>query len=131
MLMNFSCKCTFIYLYIDIDLVGDFLCVSLSVSLSLSLLLVALWHPNENLLRPRTLFVSGHLLVLPPLVLLHLTSGSFMIKLVRTFQRTFLDATFIQNTKPFFWIFPILTFPLSSTVGVRSHCMASWSPVFP
>ena len=46
-----------------------------------------------------------------------------MIKPVRTFQRTSHDETFIRNAKLFCLIFPILTFPLSSTVGVRSHCV--------
>ena len=93
--------------------------------------LVALWHLNENLLHPRTLFVPGYLLLLPPLILLYLTFDSMMIKLVRTFRRTSHDAEFIWNTKSFYQTFPILTFPLSSIVGVGSHCVASRSPIFP
>ena len=64
--------------------------------------LVTLWHLNGNPLRPRTLFISGHLLLLPPLILLHLTSSSMMIKPIRTFQRTFHDAAFIRNAKSFY-----------------------------
>ena len=103
----------------------------LSPSLSLFLSLVALWHLNENLLCPGTLFIPRHFLFLPPLILLHLMSNSVMIKPVRTFWRTSHDEAFIWNTKSFYHTFPILTFPLSSTVGVRSQCMASRSLVPP
>ena len=47
------------------------------------------------------------------------------------FRRTFVDDAFIQNTKSSYRIFLILTFPLSSTVGVGSHCMASQSRALP
>ena len=104
-----------------------FLSFSLSLSLSLSLSrLVTLWHPNENPLRPRTLFVLGHLLLLTPLLL---TYNSVMIEPIRTFQRTSHDKAFIRNAKSFYRNFPILTFPLSSTVRFRSHCVASRSLV--
>ena len=119
---------------IDVKCVGTFLCVCVSLSLYLSLSLswlAAIWHLNGNPLCPRTLFVLGHLHPLPPLILLHLTFDSMMIKPVRTFQRNFHDAAFIQNTKSFYQTFPILTFPLSSIVGVRSHYVTSWSLVPP
>jgi len=128
MFMHFPCIHTFIYLYFDIDLCWCFsACFSLSLSLSF-FLLVALWHLNENSLRPRTLFILGHLLFhfLTPLLLMY---DSVMIKPVRNFQRTFHDEAFIWNAKSFYWIFLILTFPLSSTVGVGSHCVASQSLV--
>ena len=128
MFMHFSCIRTFIYLYSDIDLCW---CFSTCFFLSLFLSLVALWQLNGNLLRPGTLFILGQLLLLPLLILHHLTLGSMMIKPIRTFWRTFHDVTFIQNAKSFYQIFPILTFPLSSTVGVGSYCMASWSLVLP
>ena len=127
MFMHFSCIRTFIYLYFDIDLCWCFsVCVCVCVSLSLSLSqLVALWHLNENPLRLKILFVLGHLpLILPPPM-----SNSMMRRPSRTSRRTFHDAAFIQNAKSFYQIFPILTFPLSSIVGVRSHCMASSSLV--
>ena len=107
---------------------GAFLLVSLSLSF---FRLVALWHLNGNLLHPGTLFIPRYLLLLPPLILLHLTSSSVMIKPVRTFRRTSHDEAFIRNAKSFCRIFPILTFPLSSTVGVRSHCVAPRSLVPP
>ena len=125
-----SCICTFIYLYSDIDLRWCFF-ACFSFSLSLFLLLVALWHLNRNLLRPRTLFIPEHLLLLPLLILHHFPSGSAMIKPIRTFWRTFPNATFIQNAKSFYRIFLILTFPLLSIVGVGSYCVASWSLVLP
>ena len=108
----------FCFYHIYIKLFGTFL----FVPFSLFLLLVALWHLG-------TFFVLGHLLLLLLLTLLHLMSGSMMIKPVRTFRRTFHDTVFIRNAKSFYWIFPILTFPLSSTVGVKSHCVASRSLV--
>ena len=84
-----------------------------------------------NLFRLRTFFVPRHLLLLPLLILLHLTTGSVMIKPARTFRRTSHNAAFIRNAKSFYWTFLILTFPLSSTVGVGSHFVASWSLVPP
>ena len=117
----------FLFLSFDTKLFGAFLRVSLSLFVSL----VALWHLNENLLRPETFFVSRHLLLLPPLILFLLTSDFVMIKPVRTFRRTSHDEAFIQNAKLFYQVFPILTFPLSSIVGVGSHCVASQSLVPP
>ena len=133
MFMHFSYIHTIFFLYlIDINYVGTFLFIPLSLSLFLSLSffqLVALWHLNGNLLCIGTLFVPGHLLF-PPLLILHPPmSSSMMIKLVSTFRRTFHDTTFIWNAKSFYRIFPILTFPLSSIVGVESHCVASQSLV--
>ena len=128
MFMHFSCTHTFIYLYFDIDLCW---CFSTCFFLSSFLSLVSLWHLIGNLFRLRTFFVPRHLFLLPLLILLHLTFDSMMIKPVRTFQRNFHDAAFIQNTKSFYQTFPILTFPLSSIVGVRSHYVTSWSLVPP
>ena len=125
--MHFSCIHMFIPLFFWYWSVLVLFCLFLSLSF---FWLVALWHLNENPLRPRTLFVLGLLLLLP-LTLFHLTSSSVMIKLVRTFQRTSHDEAFIQNAKSFYWIFPILTFPLSSTVRVGSHCVTSQSLVPP
>ena len=105
----------------DIKLLGAFLFVPLS--LSFFLLLVALWHLCENLPHPRALFIPRHLTMI---LLLH-TIGSVMIMPVRTFRRTFHDMAFVRNTKSSYWIFPILTFPLSSIVRVGSHCVASRS----
>ena len=100
--------------------------LSLSHSLSFSFFqLVALWHLNVSLLCPRPLFILRHLLlILPPLMF-----NSTMKRPVRTFRRTFHDAAFIQNTKLSYRIFLILTFLLSSTIGVGSHFVASWSLV--
>ena len=120
-----SCIHTFIFLYFDIDLCC---CFSVCFFLSLFLSLVALWHLNENPLHPKTLFVLGHPLLLTPLLLIY---GFIMIKPVRTFRKTFLDEAFIWNAKSSYRIFPIQTFPLSSTVGVRSHCVASRLPIPP
>ena len=104
----------FFFYLVDIKCAGTFLFVTLSF---LFFQLIALWHLNGNLLRPGTLFVPRHLLLLPSLILLHLTSGSMMIKPVRTFRRTSHDVAFIWNAKSFYQTFSILTFPLSSIVG--------------
>ena len=95
-------------------------CVFLSLSLFLYL--------NENPLCPITLFILGHFLLLTPLLLMY---DFVMIKPVGTFQRTSHDEAFIRNTKSSYRIFSILTFSLSSTVRVVSHCVASRSPVPP
>ena len=130
LLLHFACSCIFmhtyltfsIFLYIDCDWCFS-ACLSLSLSLSLSFFrLVALWHLNENLLCPGTLFVSGHPLLL---ILLPLIFGSVMIKPDRAFQRTFLDEAFIWNAKSFCQTPLTLTYPLSFTVGVGSHCVMS------
>ena len=123
--MHFSCICTFIYLYFDIDLCW---CFSACFFLSLSFFrLVSLWHLNENPLRPGTFFLLGHLpLILPPPMF-----GSVMRRPSRTSRRTFHDAAFIRNAESFYLIFLILTFPLSSTVRVGSHCVASRSLFLP
>ena len=105
------------------------LSLSLSPSLSLSFSLfqmVCAWHPSAKLLRPRTLFILGHFL---PLTLPPFTFNSMMIKPVRTFRKTFLDVAFIWNARSFFWTSPILIYPLSFTVGVRSSFVTSRSVV--
>ena len=125
MFMYFSCIRIFIYLYFDIDLCWCFyVCFFLSLSF---FQLVALGHLNENPLHPKILFVLGHLphILSPPM------SGSLMRRPSRTSHRTFYNAAFILNTRSFYQIFPILTFPLSSIVRVGSHCVASQSLVPP
>ena len=124
----FSCIRTIFSILLILIYVGTFLFVPLSLSFSFSFFrLVALWHLSVSLLHPGTLFVLGHLLlVLPPLMF-----GSMIRRPVWTSQRTFHDAAFIRNAKSFYRTFPILTFLLSSTVGVRSHCVASRSLVPP
>ena len=129
MFMHFSYIHTFISLYSYIDILVLFY-FSLSLSLYIFFFrLVALWHLNGNLLCTGTLFVPGHLLLLPLLILHPPMSGFVMIKPVRTFRRTFHEAAFIRNIKSFYRIFSILTFALSSIVGVGSHYMASQSLV--
>ena len=131
MFMHFSCIHTILVFLIDINCVWYFsTCFSFSLSLSF-FQLVALWHLNVNSLYLWTLFVPRHLLLLPLLILHPLMLGSVMIKPIRTFQKTFNNATFIWNTKSFYQIFSILTFPLSSIVGVGSHYVASRSLVIP
>ena len=123
----FSCICIFNSLYSDILSCWCFSdCLSLSPSISLSCVSCS-WHPNANLLHPRTLFL-GHLL---PLILHLLLFNSVMRKLIRTSRRTSLDEAFIRNDKSFCLISLTLHFPQSSTVGVVSHFVVPWSLVLP
>ena len=115
----------FCFYHFDIKLFGAFLFVSFSHFLFP--LLVALWHLNRNLLRPENFFVLEHFLLLPLLILLSFMFGSMMRRPIRTSKRTSHDEAFIRNAKLFYRIFPILTFPLSSTIGIGSHCMTSRS----
>ena len=105
--------------------------MSLSLPLSLFLTLVATWHLNVSLLRPGTLFVSGHLLLLLFLTPLLPTYGSMMRRTNQTSRKTFHDVAFIRNVKLFYQTLLISTYPLLSTVGVGSHFMASQSRALP
>ena len=131
LLLHVTCSCLFHaqvpFFFNLIDVLVIF-CLSLSLSF---FRLVALWHLSISLLRPGTLFVSGQHLLLPLLILPHLTFGSMMRSLVQTSWRTVHDIAFIQNAKSSCQIFLILTFPLSSIVGVGSHFVASRSLVPP
>ena len=128
LLLHVTCSCIF-HMYVPFFSILLILIVFGTlplVFLFLSLFrLVYAWHQRASLLHPRTLFVPRHLL----LILLLLMSDFVMIKTVRTFQRIFLNVAFIWNAKSFFQTFSILTYPLSSTIGVRSPFMTSWSPV--
>ena len=73
--------------------------------------IVCAWHPSVKLLRPRTLFVPGHLL----LILIPFMSSSVMRSPIRTSQRTSPNVVFIQNATWFYQIFPILIYQLSFT----------------
>ena len=106
------------------QLLGTFLIVSLYLFLSLPLMLVASWHLSVNPLRPRTFFILENLLPLFLLTPLPLPLGSLMRRPNWTSLRTFHDVAFIQNAKSFCQIFLTLTYPLSSTVGIRSHYVA-------
>ena len=100
----------------------------LSLPLSSICVNLCLWHPNASLLRPKTLFVSGHPLRL--ILLLHLFD-SVMRMPERPSRRTFLDEAFILNAKLSWRTSLTLTYPLSFTVGVGSHCVMSRSHVHP
>ena len=116
-----------IYLVIFELFLGHFL-LSLSFPLSFVCVSLGLWHPNTSLLRPETLFIPRHPLCL--ILLLHL-SGSVIRMPERPSQRTFLDKAFILNAKSSWRTLPTLTYPLSFTVGVGSHCVMSQSHVHP
>ena len=133
--MHVTCSCIFTHTYLQVSifvilyLVGAFFIVSLSFPLSLSSFrLVASWHLNKNLLRPGTLFILGHLLLLIPPPLLF---SSGMRRPNRTSLRIFLDKTFIRNAKSFCRTSLTLTYPLSFTVEIGSHYVTSRSPIHP
>ena len=113
------------------QMLGTFLIVSLSFFLSFPLTLVASWHLSVSLLRPGTLFVPRHLLLLLHLTPLPPTFGSVMRRPNRTSLRTFHDEAFIQNAKSFYQTSLTLTCPLSSTVRVESHYVAPRSRALP
>ena len=132
LLLHITCSCIFMHTYLTFSIFLYILIVIgafLHVSLSLLFMLVVSWHLNVNLLHPETLFVLGYHFLL--LILLPLTSGSVMKRPIRTSLRTFLDEVFIRNTKLFCQISPTLTYPLSFTIGVRSHYVTSRSLVYP
>ena len=131
LLLHITCSCIFMHtfftfsIFLYIELYWDFSdCLFLPLSLLLSVSCVM--APNKNLLRLRTLFVSGHPLLLTPLPL---TSGSMMKRPNQTFFRTSPDKAFIRNAKSFFRTSPTLTYPMSSTIGVGSHYVTSRSCV--
>ena len=128
---KFACH-MFMHTYLTVFIIWFYnflvlLWFSLSLSLSLSLALVALWHLNVSPLHLGTFFILGHLLRLLLLTPLPLTSNSVMKMPNRTSWRTFHDKAFIRNSKSFCQIFLTLTYPLSSTIRVESHFVASQS----
>ena len=127
LLLHVTCSCIFhayiplfsIFLNIIVDWYF-FACLSLSLSF---FQIVCTWHLSANPLCPKTLFVPRH----PLLLILHpFMSSSVMINPISNFQRTFLNEAFIQNTRLFFRISPILIYPLSITIGVRNPFVISW-----
>ena len=100
--------------------------LTLSPSLSSVYVSLCLWHLNASLLRPRTLFVLGHPL---RLILLLPLFGSMMRMPKSLFQRNFLDKAFIPNAKSSWRTSSTLTYPMSFTVKVGSHCVTSQSHV--
>ena len=125
MFMHFHAYIPYCFYLLILNILGAF------PSLSLFFMLVASWHLNINPFSPRTLFVLGHLLLLPILTPFHLMYSSVMRRPTRTSRRTFHDEAFIRNVKSFYQIFLTLTYPLSSTVGVVSHYVASRSRALP
>ena len=130
--LHVTCSCIFMHTYLQVSiffilyLLGAFLTFFLSLSLSLSFTLVTSWHLHVNPLCLGTLFVPRHLLFLRLfLTPLHLAYGSVIRRPNQTSRRTFHDVAFIRNVKSFCQISLTLTYPLSSTVGVRSHYVAS------
>ena len=126
--LHVTCSCIFMHTYLQffiflyIDVVSAFLLVSLSPSLFLSV---------SCFMAPKRKSIPSQNPLPSKVILLLLTYGSVMIKPGRTLRRTFLDKAFIRNAKSFYQIFSILTFPLSSSVAVGSHCVASRSLVPP
>ena len=120
---------SFQYILIYFELLWDFSNCLLSLSLPLSVYVsLLLWHPNVNLLRPGTLFIPGHPLLLTILLSL---SSSMMRRPNRTSLRTFLNEAFILNAKSSCRTSPTPTHPLLSIVGDGGHCVIPRSLVHP
>ena len=130
LLLHVICSCIFhsyvpIFVFLLIlNVFGTFprvlsFSLSLFLSVNCSIAPKCKYTPSRNPLHFRASFSSPLLILHPPM------SSSMMIKPIRTFRRTFHDVAFIRNAKSFYWTFLILTFPLSSTVKVGSHCVAS------
>ena len=136
--LHVICSCIRMHTYLQLYIFWYICCLVLfwlshflSFFLSLPLTLVASWHLSVSLLRPGTLFVLGHLLLLHHLTPLPLMSGSVMRRPNRTSLRTSHDAAFIRNAKSFCQTSLTLTCPLSSTIGVGSHYVAPRSCALP
>ena len=127
--LHVICSCIFMHTYLHFPI---FLCITvlvlflLSLSLSLSYVSLLLWHLNANLLRPKILYILGHLFPLTSHLLLF---DSKIRTPERTSRRTFVDEAFIQNATLFCQTFLTLTYPLSFTIGVGSHFVTSRSLV--
>ena len=102
--------------------------MSLSPSLSFVCVSLLLWHPNTNLLHLETLFIPRHPLLR---ILHHFLSGFVMKRPNQTSLRTSLEEVFIRNAKSFRRTSSTLTYLLSFTIGVGSHCVTSQSLVHP
>ena len=131
MFMHFHTYIPILFLSFDTKLFGAFLRLSLSLSLSLSLVLVLVCSmapkckstPSQNPLHSRA-FSSDPT---PSHVWFRDEKAKSNFK--ENFSQCGIHSE--RLAKSFYQIFPILTFPLSSTVVVRSHCVASQSLVPP
>ena len=127
-MLHISCLCIFMhaYLHFFIFLYWFVWCFSASLFLPLFLALVCSMAPkrkstpSQNPLRSGASSSSSPSDPIPS----HIWFSDD--KLVKTFWRTSHDEAFIQNAKSLYRIFSILTFPLSSIVGVKSHYVASY-----
>ena len=111
MFMHFSCIRTLSFLLLVLCCDCAFY-LSLSFFLSLSQI-DCTWHPSANLLRLRTFFIPGHLL----LILLLFIFGFVMRRPIRTSRRTSLNVLFIRSATWFYQTFPILLYPFLFTLG--------------
>ena len=125
MFMHFHTYIPILFLSFDTKLFGAFRRLSPSLSLSLSLLLVLVCSmppkckstPSQNPLH----FGAFSSNPTPS----HVRFRDEKAK--PDFKENFSQCGIHSECKSFYRIFPILTFPLSSTVRVRSHCVASQS----
>ena len=124
MFMHFSFIRTFIYLYFVIDLCWCFFaCFFLSFFLSVNYSMAPKWKftLSQNPLRSGASTSDST----PSHVRFRDEKAS------QDFSKNFFDEAFIRNVKLSYQIFLILTFPLSSTVGVGSPFVTSWSLIPP
>ena len=133
LLLHITCSCIFMHVYLTFKIflyiwtIWDFSkCFFLPphslVYVSASMAPKCKSAPSQNPLRSEASSSSD-----PTLLLF----GSVMRMPERTSRRTFLNKVFIRNVESFFRTSPTLIYPLSFTVGVKSHCVTSWSPIHP
>ena len=128
MFMHSPCICTLFSIYLlYLNCFGTFLIVSLSLPLFLFTLVMSM-APKRKSTSSQNPLRSGACLLL---ILLILIFGSVMRMPERTSRRTFFDEVFIWNVESFWRTSLTLTFPLSFTIGDGSHCVTSWSLVYP
>ena len=128
MFVHFPCIRTIFSIYLlYLNCFRTFLIVSLSPSLFVCISM-CLWHLNASLLRPRTLFILGHPLLL--ILLCHIFS-SMMRMPKRLSRRTFLNEAFILNAKSSWQTSPTLTYSMLFTIELGSHCVTTRSHVHP
>ena len=121
--MHFHTDIPILFLSFDTKLFGAFRRLSPSLSLSPLLVLVCFMPPKCKSTPSQNPFHSGAFSSDPTP-----SHVRFRDKKAKPdFKENFSQCGIHSECKSFYRIFPILTFPLSSTVRVRSHCVASQS----
>ena len=133
LLLHTTCSCIFMHTYLQffIFFYFNFGCVfllfSLSLSLSLSLEIVCVMAPKCKSTPSQNPLHFGAFSSNPTPSYVWFSDEKAKSDFKENFSQCSIHSE--RPAKSFYRIFPILTFPLSSTVMVRSHCVASQSLV--